>query len=161
MKDEIETLETAKLLKEKNFDVLVQGSYTQYLTTQIDPEYPEGGGPFGWTKGEVEMSSSYFRNNDKGGDFSNKKYTMYAAPTQSLVQKWLREDYGIQVYAVSGTISGGTKLRFKDYVGHVDDISKHGVGNVVQTAINDPRDEEYQTYEAALEAALLEALRRI
>ena len=148
MKDEIVTLETAKLLKEKKFDVLVQGSYTQYLTTQIDPEYPEGGGPFGWTKGEVEMSSGYFRNNDKGGDFSNKKYTMYAAPTQSLVQKWLREVHNIQVYCYSSAKNG--KGIYRDYVVHVNEMS-----------INDARDEEFQTYEAAMEVGLQVSLEMI
>jgi hypothetical protein len=105
---------------------------------------------------------------DKGWHFAYHVHSMYPdeashlfAPTQAFMANWLRENFGIQVYAVSHTISGGKKPRFKDYVGHVDDISKHGIGNVVQTSINDPRDEEYQKYEEAMEAALINALHRI
>ena len=126
----------------------MNGSYTQYLTTQKDPEYPEGGGPFGWTKGEVELSGGYFRNNDNGGDFSNKNYTMYAAPTQSLVQRWLREVHNIQVYVYSNTKNG--EGIYRDYVAHINERS-----------INDSRDEEFQTYEAAMEVGLQVALEMI
>jgi len=67
IKDERITLETAKLLKEKNFDIWVYGSITEYIKSQRDPEYPEGGGPFGWEKGEREIDpTNYFRNNHDG-----------------------------------------------------------------------------------------------
>lgn len=83
------------------------------------------------------------------------------APTQAFLAKWLRDNHSIQVYAVSGTIGGGKKIKYKDYVGHVCVAADCGIGNVVQTAINDPRDEDYQTYEEAMEAALINALHRI
>jgi hypothetical protein len=91
------SLETAKLLKAKKFDVIVKGSIVEYITTQIEPENPEEEGPFGWKKGELEFDEGYFRNFDSGADFSNKNYTMYAMPTQSVVQRWLREKHKIYV----------------------------------------------------------------
>jgi len=148
MKDERITLETAKLLKKKNFDLFIHGSYTHYLTTQKDPEYPEGGGPFGWTKDEVELSDSYFRNNDSRTDFSNKNYVMYARPTQALVAMWLRRVHNIQVYCYSSTKNG--EGIYRDYVVHVNERS-----------INDARDEEFQTYEEAMEVGLQVSLEMI
>jgi hypothetical protein len=89
-------LVTAKLAKEKKFDAIVRGSITEYLNTKTDPDYPEGGGR-GWKKGELEGDDGYFRNFDDGADYSNKNYIMYARPTQSVLQKWLRETHGIHV----------------------------------------------------------------
>jgi hypothetical protein len=92
------SLETAKLCKEKKFDAIVKGSITEYLNTKIDPDYPEGGGSFGWKKGELEGSDGYFCNFDNGSDYSNKNFTMYARPTQSVLQRWFREIHGIEVF---------------------------------------------------------------
>ena len=154
-------LATAKLAKEKKFDAIVQGSITEYLNTKIDPDYPEGGGR-GWKKGELEGDYGYFRNFDDGADYSNKNYTMYARPTQSVLARWLRDIHGIQVYAVSGTLSGTVDgaRKYKDYVAHVCVASSRDneVGRVVKTAINDARDEEFQTYEEAMEVGLQYAL---
>jgi hypothetical protein len=155
-------LVTAKLCKEKKFDAIVKGSITEYLNTKIDREYPEGGGPFGYKKGELEGSEGYFRNFDPGADFSNKNYIMYARPTQSVLQRWLREVHNIQVYVVSGTLSGTVDgvRKYKDYVVHICVASSRDneVGRVFQTAINDARDEEFQTYEEAMEVGLQHAL---
>lgn len=149
MKDERISLETAKILKEKNFDIWVYGSITEYITTQKDKEYPKGGGPFGWKKGERDIDpTDFFCNNHGSCDYSNKKYKMYALPTQSLVQKWLREVHNIQVYCRSHTKNGEGKYR--DYVAYVN-----------EEIINDARDEEYQTYEEALEVGLRYALEMI
>lgn len=136
------TLETAKILKEKNFDIWVYGSITEYVVSQKDREHPEGGGSFGWEKGEIEPDPTNFFCNGHGGcDYSNKKYKMYAAPTQSLLQRWFREVHNIQVYCYSNTKNG--EGVYRDYVVNVN-------GN----AINDARDEEFQTYEDALELGL-------
>lgn len=149
IKDERITLETAKLLKEKNFDIWAYGSITEYIKSQRDPEYPEGGGPFGWEKGEREIDpTNYFRNNHGGCDYSNKKYRMYAAPTQALLARWLREVHDIQVYAYSHTVNGAAT--YIDYVVYVN-----------ERAINDSRDEEFQTYEKAMEVGLQVALEKI
>jgi hypothetical protein len=142
------SLATAKLAKEKKFDAIVKGSITEYLNTKIDREYPEGGGPFGWKKGELEGDDGYFRNFDEGADYSNKNFIMYARPTQSVLQRWLREVHNIQVYCYSHTKNGNGVYR--DYVVRVN-----------ETPINDARDEEFQTYEEAMEIGLQHALEMI
>lgn len=71
-----------------------------------------------------------------------------SAPTQAFLTKWLREVHNIQVYVNSQTKNGGGKYR--DYVAHVNGRE-----------INDARDEEYQTYEQAMEAGLQVALSEI
>lgn len=155
--DERIALETAKLAKQKGFNVGVQGSYTEYLKT-----HKSDNPSFAMKKGEVEFDTSFFFiNNNHVCDNSNENYIMYAAPTQALLARWLRETHGIQVYAVSGTLDGEHKYR--DYVAHVCIGNSHdnAVGHVVQTAINDARDEEYQTYEAAMEAGLQYALKQL
>jgi hypothetical protein len=149
MKDERITLKTAKLLKEKNFNIWAYGSITEYVKTQKDPEYPEGGGPFGWERGVSEVdSTNWFCNNHGACDYSNKKYKMYADPTQALVARWLREVHGIQVYVDSRTKNGENKWR--DYVVYINGAQ-----------LNDPRDEEYDTYEKAMEFGLYNALTQI
>jgi len=145
-RDERITFETAKLAKEKLFNVGVNGSYAEYHKT-----HKSDNPSFRTKKGEIEYDgSSYFINNHFS-DFSNANYTMYAAPTQSLLAKWLRDAHDIQVYAYSHTIRDphppmGT-AKYRDYVVYVN-----------EKAINDARDEEYQTYEQALEAGLKYAL---
>jgi hypothetical protein len=145
MKDERITLETAKLAKVKNFNIRINGSYVEYLVDKTDPEYPEGGGAFSMKKGEVEFDSDPFINNGDS-DYSNELYEIYAAPTQSLLVRWLREVHNIQVYCYSSTKNG--EGIYRDYVVHVNEIS-----------INDARDEEFQTYEEAMEAGLKIVLR--
>jgi hypothetical protein len=72
----------------------------------------------------------------------------YDAPTQSLLQKWLREVHNLQVYAFSSTIN--EKGEFRDYVVYINN-----------RALNDARDEEFQTYEEAIEFGLLTALKEL
>jgi len=147
MKDQKISFETAKLAKEKGYDVMGNGFYTEYLKNQIDPEYPEGGGPFSMTKGEIEFDNNYFGNN-KDTDYTNKNYFMCSAPTQTLLARWLREVHNIQVYAYSHTKNQNGKYR--DYVVYINGRE-----------INDARDEEFQTYEEAMEIGLSVALEGI
>ena len=138
-------LATAKLAKEKRYDAISKGSITEYITTQIDPEYPEGGGPFGWKKGELEGSEGYFRNFDAGSDYSNKNYIMYARPTQSVFQKWLRVKHGIHVEIYCNASGWGyilTKLNGTT-IKEIDD------------------DVFFETAEIACEVGLVEALNMI
>jgi len=148
IKDQIVLFETGKLAKEKGYDVTSNGYFTQYLKNQIDPEYPEGGGPFSMTKGEIEFDNNYFGNNMEQTDYTNETYFMCAAPTQTLLARWLREVHNIQVYVNSQTKDGNGKYR--DYVAHVNGKE-----------INDPRDSEFQTYEEAMEVGLYVALEGI
>lgn len=72
----------------------------------------------------------------------------FSAPTQSLLQRWLREEHGIQVYAYSSTKN--IEEKYRDYVVYINGIAQ-----------NDARDEEYQTYEDAMELGLQNALKII
>jgi len=72
--------------------------------------------------------------------------TEYVAPTQTELQRWLREEKNIQVYARSHTKKNG---KWGDYIALVDNFE-----------INDARDEEFQKYEDALEVGLEYALEK-
>ena len=125
MKDELITKETAILAKEKEFNNgcgFLWGEYDGY----------EG---LHWM--------------DNFNQFNNDK--QFSAPTQSLLQCWLREIYDIQVYAYSNTIYIKNNVsKHKDYVVYING-----------EAINDARDGEFRTYEQALEIGLQVALERI
>jgi hypothetical protein len=77
-----------------------------------------------------------------------KKDDYVFAPTQAFLANWLRDTHNIQVYAYSSTKNGSGKYR--DYVVYVNGF-----------ALNDARDEEFQTYEEALEVGLEYALNQI
>lgn len=145
------TLETAKLLKEKGFDIMVNGYYVEYKINQIDPEYPEGGGPFGMTKGEVEYDESFMVNGERDyGDFSCKSYDCYSAPTQGIVHRWLREVHKFHVKVEDWE---GEKwfYEIKDFDRRYSALELKKVGG----------DEkwEFDTYEEALEMGLQQALK--
>ena len=89
MKEPLITLATAKLAKEVGFDGEVKQCYVEYLKT-----HKSDNPSFRTKKGDVEMEHIYFVNNDHS-DLYNENYTCYAAPTQSLLQKWLREKHNI------------------------------------------------------------------
>ena len=139
-------LETAKLAKEKKFDAIVKGSITEYLNTKIDPDYPEGGGSFGWKKGELEGSDGYFCNFDNGSDYSNKNFIMYARPTQTVLQRWFREIHEIEVFVKPFTIPQLNRKGSIKYYGLVMTIDCIAACNV-STNCKDK-------YEDALEDAL-------
>lgn len=147
MKDEKITLETAKLLKKKKFDIPVHTSYTEYLIDLSgDPDEPDN---HDVKKGEVEINTFYFKNNDKSfGDYSCKNYTMYAAPTQSLVQKWLREVHNVDVWA-KPFIADNLE---KEYLGYVDYLPNKIEGKTHIT---------HQLYEEAIEFGIIVALKSI
>jgi len=72
-------------------------------------------------------------------------------PTQSLLQRWLREIHGIQVYVYSHTVKSTNMMQiYRDYVAYINGRE-----------LNDARDEEYQTYEKALEFGLQEGLKHV
>ena len=89
------SLDTAKLLKELDFNICVDLSVTEYTEGRSHDE--DGmSGPFGWEKGEIEFGS-HFRNNSDS-DYSNDSYTTYDLPTQIILQGWLREVHGVRVW---------------------------------------------------------------
>lgn len=144
MKDELVTLETAKLAKELGFDKVICRDI--YAVKTKDGWYnPEGI--------SVDYAIQVFDDTD------NKRYL---APTQSLLSRWLREKHGIQVearptYPINPAFCAFiydlnnwhiTSGNFYVYEGFfvVDE------SNLVA---------QYTTYEYALEAALLKALEHL
>lgn len=121
MRDQLISLEAARLAKQRGFD-----PYTFYYYDRYGERH-EGGGVANWNNGYGDAC---------------------ACSTQSALQRWLREQHNLQVYVYSNTIDGNKK--YKDYVAYINGI-----------AINDARDEQFETYEEAMEAALEEALKNL
>tara|TARA_R110000868_G_scaffold76573_1_gene220037 strand:- start:7542 stop:7898 length:357 start_codon:yes stop_codon:yes gene_type:complete len=117
MKEELISFETAKLAKEKGFEI--EQSYY----------YDKGGETWSfhtWTEGLPYPEASF-------------------APTQSLLQKWLREKHDINVM---GSATVNVWFFHSEYIstGHV---------------ITSTSKQSYGTYEEAIEAGLYETLKVI
>lgn len=115
MKEQLISFETAELAKEKGFPQEI--AYDHYLSD-----------------GKM-MTNNYYK--DKLLD--NKD--LIAAPTQSLLQKWLREVHQIDVIIIN--------TQFGQYWFRLDATTKAGQSN------------KYDTYEQALEKGLQKALKLI
>ena len=120
MKDELITFKTAKLAKEKGFDW--ECTNGRYLLE-------------GKLKGRI------------GASVDCKEYAK--APTQSLLQRWLREEHSLNIETVCTTY----------HIGGLDSIKKWTCylgWSTMEESIG-----EDLTYELALEAGLIEALKLI
>ena len=124
MTEEFVTLETAKLLKEKGFK--------ENVFTFYEAECAEG---------DFELFESY-----EVEDF-NARADNFSAPTQSIAQKWLRENHSIHI-AVDFNQYGRWYYRLYD-IKDYDFLSETEV------------DKIYKSYEEALEAGIQEALKLI
>ena len=127
MEDTRVTFETAKLAKEKGFF---------QETNRLEIPYYNYKGEF---KGDV--SDWRIRKYIRGENTSDIEFV--SAPTQSLLAKWLREEYNIIVLVDYEGIDG-YYYKFYSY--------KEGNKNY------DASDKNYNTYEEALEAGLYQAL---
>ena len=130
MEDQLISFETAKLAKEKGFNEPTHGrgwvnNYYNHL---------------GVLKGDVtELVKAQVHKKD------TKPFETIAAPTQSLLQKWLREKHNLMCF-----------------VDFPNDWS-YFTGTVIRKGSSDMvvREIEQDTYEEALEVALLESLKLI
>lgn len=118
MEDTLISFETAKLAKDKGFNIETKHWYDQ--TTALNP-----------IKGARGAM-----------DYQNIGY----APTQSLLQKWLREKHNIIITVASiFTDETHTEIRYWWWIqGHEDDENEEEI--------------YFETYELSLESALKEAL---
>ena len=165
MKEQLISFETAKLAKEKDFNILQHSYYFE------DGEFKENSlkGTNGYYGEEYEFNLSEFNENwndkwltKKTGDrcFGCSKQKGYletfSAPTQSLLQRWLREVHNIYVESYHDLTSDGTKIQFYTSWGFLQQKDKNGNQNV-----NGWYDEynDWKTYEEALEFGLQEALK--
>ena len=130
MEDTLINFETAKLAKEKGVKLDINGLYWE------DGSYDSGENALVYEEFQDVMS----------------------APTQSLLQKWLREVHNIYVESYHDLTSDGTKIQFYTSWGFLQQKDKNGNRNV-----NGWYDEynDWKTYEEALEIGLQEALKLI
>ncbi len=129
MTEELVTLETAKLLKEKGFKEDVSVFY-ELVCEEGSYEY--------------ELFESYDAQNYNASVYS------FSAPTQYIAQKWLREIKKLHI-----TI-------YNSASGYTYDISKADMGTVLYCFPEGPNDAgNWDTYEEALEAGLVECLKLI
>lgn len=131
MEEQIIGFELAKLVKEKGFNWEIR-TYFDFKKFGIKP---------------VEFFNKLNANNFSHWDFNlNKKINAgyISAPTQSLLQKWLREKHNIHIQILPYNHK------------YLISILKYG-----QNGSNPNFDNEFDTYEEALETGLFEALKLI
>jgi len=121
MIDQLISFETAKLAKEKGFDIIPR---------------------FGHEASLYDKKSNHVYYSNYGFMYSGLNEGYISAPTQSLLQKWLREIYGIHIQIVKHG-------NMWDYIIEED-----------KTPINH-NDYMSISYEKALELSLQEALKLI
>lgn len=90
MKDELVTFITAKLAKEKGFDIPT----IEYWYSNLEDK---------WNYFEMTALNSERYNHNEDG------FKAISSPTQNLLQKWLREKHDIQIEITFDTISYGFK----------------------------------------------------
>jgi hypothetical protein len=121
MKDELVSFETAKLAKEKGFNWETDKLWANYYSDEPINK---------WKLVNREGSSMGF--------------CEYNAPTQSLLQKWLRDNYGLSIEIKT---PDGLTGKWNTEIHKV-----RGFGNYLNGST------EFDTYEEALEVGLMEAL---
>ena len=148
MEDTHITFETAKLAKEKGFDINGQDVFDLKNNNKIInfkdlavQEFIED-----VETGYRDKALNYLKEDiNRTDDNSDEEYYLLA-PTQSLLAKWLREEYNIIVLVDYEGIDG-YYYKFYSY--------KEGNKNY------DASDKNYNTYEEAYEIGLQEALKLI
>ena len=139
MQDKLISLETAKLAKEKGFDILIEN----YFRTT-------GSGPF-------KSDTKKYNWNDDHKMETAGNMTYISAPTQSLLQRWLRESKGLHICI---DVSSRTVNK---YIVKIHYLKTHfpNKGVVTEFLKEGSSAKEFNTYEDALEKALFEALKLI
>ncbi len=137
MKEQLINFETAKLAKEKGFNVETLHFYCKNRTC----DYIKN--PYKYSF-EVNANQETLIN----GEIDNFGYGItWSAPTQSLLQRWLREVHNIEVYVHPYSLNNNHKM-----VG-----GKGCYEVVVDKAVTTWSG--YKTYEEALEIGLQEGLK--
>ena len=133
MKESLILFETAKLAKEKGFDWSVRNFYPDTS----------------WNSKKLFhcVNVGYHFTNEILNDDPNGFGDIILAPTQSLLQKWLRQEKGINLFIDCIGLGEKTFWYFIYY-------KREGKESVIE------QDGEY-TYEEALEAGLIQSLKLI
>lgn len=151
MKDELISFETAKLAKEKGFDIETKTAYIGGVFFESEET------PNGYDGYDPSFSDNWNKNwsfNKEGGASTRNPdninyFDGYSAPTQSLLQRWLREKHKIYVDA---PLAIYTSQKHSWYVAF-----RRGA----EVVISGCEEYIYNTYEEALEVGLQEALNLI
>ena len=143
MEEQLILLETAKLAKEKGFDVEVHHCWMITLNKKNREPYIERDIEFEDNFNSEEFEKPHFINSEIG-----VKYTRLSAPTQSLLQKWLREKHKIILIIGYQYEDDLTPYSYWIY--------KEGESLPINQWVDD-----LKTYEQALELGLQEALKLI
>jgi len=145
MREFLVTFEIAKQAKEKGFNWPTDHYYEESLTESVD-EQDGTSGPFGWKKGERNLQLGYMINNHDKTDLSSESWYVCSVPLCGQLQKWLRDEHNLHIAIGNGDISNTWNYEIYT-IGKID--------------INKSTDFKFKTYEDALEAGLLEALKLI
>jgi hypothetical protein len=175
MQEELILFDTAKLAKEKGFDrisdcflkmvdVRNEGVSNFFIYTdgreQLESKhYPEKDNPNLYDRtislDEISTNSNlfhpvyhYYKNNNHSG------FKYYDAPTQSLLQKWLRDVHGIEI-SVRAIKWENTELK----TGLVLDSYEYEMYPLKKPYYIHHKVPGFKTYELALEEALQESLK--
>jgi hypothetical protein len=133
------SFETSKLAKEKGFEELCFYHYTKQGKL-IEPHLENG------SSTDVEFNVEL---NELLENHNYKHWDKYSAPTQSLLQKWLREKHGAYVeVSINTEYKYNIIIFFKGEFIYIRDNKNNEVS-------------QYNKYEEALEEGLYEALKLI
>ena len=132
MKEQLITFDTAKLAKEKGFNIPRSNVYHVSSKT-------------------LTLSFSAIESDDKH----------YTAPTQSLLQKWLREVHNIDVVISPERYSNGVNYLVQAQKWDLNADPEVNLNFVIKGSCWYNDNHEYPTYEEALEKGLQEALKLI
>jgi hypothetical protein len=136
MEDRLVTFETAELAKERGFSVYTQKVYVETLEHTV--EMGRGGDcTFPYQAPRVLNS----------GKFDQWDVVHCKAPTQSLLQKWLRDKHYCYAYALPSYVGYSLKKKHYGEIAHLNKVRQLG--------------DYFDEYEDALESILQEALKSI
>ena len=148
MKDELIKFETAKLAKEKCFDVPCNHYIYTSKALKIVNKNREG---LTGDKNTFKENHTFSQKDrlHKGRMVSrNSHLTTISTPTQSLLQKWLREEHDIHLVIQYSKHWKGYQWRYDDWRNREEnpDMKRNSYT-------------EFKTYELALESGLFNALK--
>jgi hypothetical protein len=147
MKEEIVKFETAKLAKEKGFFYKT----AQFYPTENPHSYNkdlQGVGILG-TLHENNLYKKYTEIHEESGLLEYQINTYISAPTQALLQKWLKDKHNIIV--LSEPVLGFSHIEFSMSI-----YTKKNIFSLTKFHVSSNK-----SYEEALEAGLIEGLKLI
>ena len=141
MKEQLINLETAKLAKEKGFDIQCIHGFVEDVSDGLSKGISE---EFYWELGD-RPNDNYFENLL---NYDQEDVFFYSRPTQTLLQKWLREEHLIHIEILLSEESPYNTFYYRIMqIGKYFTLSHDGIYK--------------NTYEEALEKGLFEALKLI